>query len=101
MKRVTFREDEILEKDMKPRYGSVKKRSIVEYTYTLKNLLPFTIMEAQMCLMNTYYVSGPSPIVSFVTNKGGKSNSSFVNKYRDKTKCRLGRQGEVKFTDLL
>ncbi|VDI50448.1 Hypothetical predicted protein [Mytilus galloprovincialis] len=70
MKRVTFREDEILEKDMKPRYGSVKKRSIVEYTYTLKNLLPFTIMEAQMCLMNTYYVSGPSPIVSFVTNKG-------------------------------
>ncbi|XP_071147603.1 neuroglian-like isoform X2 [Mytilus edulis] len=70
MKRVTFREDEVLEKDMTPRYGSVKKRSIVEYTYTLKNLLPFTIMEAQMCLMNTYYVSGPSPIVSFVTKSG-------------------------------
>jgi len=72
MKRVTFREDEILEKDLQGRYGSVVKRATIELMYTVKDLLPYTYMEAQICVMNTHYVSGPSPIVSFVTARGGK-----------------------------
>lgn len=72
MKRVTFREDEILEIDIQGRYGSVVKRSAIELMYTVTDLLPYTYMEAQICVMNTHYVSGPSPIVSFVTKRGGK-----------------------------
>ena len=70
MKRVTFREDEILEKDLQGRYGSVVKRATIELMYTVTDLLPYTYMEAQICVMNTHYVSGPSPIVSFVTARG-------------------------------
>ncbi|VDI06743.1 neuronal cell adhesion molecule, partial [Mytilus galloprovincialis] len=69
-KKVTFREDEVLEKDLKSRYGSRKKRSVTELMYTVQDLLPYTYMEAQICVMNTHYVSGPSAIVSFVTARG-------------------------------
>ncbi|XP_052088783.1 neuroglian-like [Mytilus californianus] len=70
MKRVTFREDEILQKDLKSRYGAIQKRSVTELMYTVKDLLQYTYMEAQICVMNTHYVSGPSAIVSFVTARG-------------------------------
>lgn len=79
-KRETFREDELLEKDLTPRYGSLtrKRRSITEFKYTLTDLLPFTYMEAQICVMTTHYVSGPSPIQGFVTARGGNYVISFV-----------------------
>ncbi|XP_052085471.1 neuroglian-like isoform X2 [Mytilus californianus] len=70
MKKKTFREDEVLEKDLKSRYGTRKRRSVTELMYTVQDLLPYTYMEAQICVMNTHYVSGPSAIVSFVTARG-------------------------------
>ena len=73
MKQITFREDEIRGKSIKARYGAINEQSTTEFTYTVKNLLPYTYMEAQICVINTYYVSAPSSVVAFVTSRGGKS----------------------------
>ena len=81
MKRITFREDEIRGNSIKARYGAINKQSSTEFTYTVKNLLPYTYIEAQICVMNTYYVSAPSTVVAFVTSRGGKSVLHYITTY--------------------
>lgn len=78
MKQATFREDDIFERNLLPRYGTRVDPSTTEFRHTVENLLPYTYMEAQICVTNTYYVSGPSPIAAFVTKAGGKMITKFV-----------------------
>jgi hypothetical protein len=68
MKQITFREDEIRGKSIKARYGAINEQSTTEFTYTVKNLLPYTYMEAQICVINTYYVSAPLDVTSATTS---------------------------------
>ena len=46
--------------------------------YQLKNLSPFSNMQLQICVMNTFYVGPPSDPIAFNTVEGGGSLFSLL-----------------------
>ncbi|KAL5013978.1 hypothetical protein ScPMuIL_008248 [Solemya velum] len=71
----TFREIDVLKQDLElvpdgVFTGRRKKRSLERYEKTIGNLLPFTRYEAQIRVMNTFYVGAASVAVSLETLEG-------------------------------
>ncbi|OWF36510.1 Neuroglian [Mizuhopecten yessoensis] len=66
----TFREREVLKSQIQLKYGSRRKRAVTTLIYTINDLQPYTYMEAQIVVMNTYYVSPPSAVISLQTKPG-------------------------------
>ena len=63
-KLATFREVEVLVEDIIKRDSSTAK-------YGLTNLSPYSVMQLQICVTNTYYVGPPSDAIGFNTVEGG------------------------------
>lgn len=66
----TFREREVLKSQIKLKYTTRRKRAVTTLIYTIDDLQPYTNMEAQIVVMNTYYVSPPSAVIALTTLPG-------------------------------
>ena len=66
-KLATFREVTVPVEEVMP--NPTTKTAI----YQLKNLSPFSNMQLQICVMNTFYVGPPSDPIAFNTVEGGKN----------------------------
>ncbi|XP_036370304.1 neuroglian isoform X2 [Octopus sinensis] len=71
-KRSTFQDYSFYIDDIEDKSQTRKKRSVNsgEVTLQLKNVYPYSDIEAQVLVMNSYYVGPPSDVFSFKTEEG-------------------------------